>query len=98
MKKYKCTLCSYVYDPQSGDPENSVVPGTAFEDLPDGWVCPECGADKDAFEQVWADSYWTDEKAYPKQRPYEKFKEWFDIELCSEVIDFVDGKIKKKDI
>jgi rubredoxin len=50
VKKYKCTLCSYIYDPQEGDPENGVAPGTAFEKLPDDWVCPECGADKDAFE------------------------------------------------
>jgi rubredoxin len=50
VKKYKCTLCSYIYDPQKGDPENGVVPGTAFENLPNDWVCPDCGADKDAFE------------------------------------------------
>jgi rubredoxin len=52
MRKYKCSLCSYIYDPQNGDPENSVAPGTAFEDLPDYCVYPECGADKDAFEQI----------------------------------------------
>jgi rubredoxin len=52
VKKYKCTLCSYTYDPQKGDPENGVKPGTAFENLPSDWVCPECGADKDAFEPI----------------------------------------------
>jgi rubredoxin len=52
MIKYKCTLCNYIYDPQVGDPENGVAPGTAFQDVPDDWVCPECGAGKDAFEQV----------------------------------------------
>ena len=52
LKKYKCLLCSYIYDPQKGDTENGVAPGTAFEDLPDGWVCPECGADKDNFEPI----------------------------------------------
>jgi len=52
MKKYKCLVCGYIYDPAASDPENSVQPGTAFEDLPDDWVCPECGAGKDEFEPV----------------------------------------------
>jgi rubredoxin len=52
MKKYKCLMCSYIYDPAVGDPENGVGPGTAFEDLPDGWVCPDCGAGKDEFEPI----------------------------------------------
>ena len=50
MKKYECTVCGYIYDPEKGDPDNGIEPGTAFEDLPDDWVCPECGAGKDAFE------------------------------------------------
>jgi len=52
MKKYQCTACSYVYDPAKGDPDNDVAPGTAFEALPDDWVCPDCGAEKDMFEPV----------------------------------------------
>lgn len=52
MKKYKCLMCGYVYDPEAGDPDNDVEAGTAFEDLPDDWVCPECGAGKDEFEQL----------------------------------------------
>jgi len=52
MKKYKCLMCGYVYDPAIGDPENGVEPGTAFEDLPDGWVCPDCGAGKGEFEPI----------------------------------------------
>jgi rubredoxin len=47
MKKYVCGVCGYVYDPSVGDPDGGISPGTAFEDLPDDWVCPECGADKD---------------------------------------------------
>lgn len=43
MEKYRCTVCEYIYDPESGDPENGIDPGTAFEDLPDDWVCPVCG-------------------------------------------------------
>ena len=52
MKKYKCIMCGYVYDPAAGDPENGVQAGTAFEDVPDDWVCPDCGAGKDQFEPV----------------------------------------------
>lgn len=52
MKKYECTVCGYVYDPEVGDPENGVAPGTAFEDLPEDWVCPECGVEKDLFEAL----------------------------------------------
>lgn len=50
MKKYKCVVCEYVYDPATGDPENGVQPGTAFESLPADWVCPVCGAEKTEFE------------------------------------------------
>ena len=52
MKKYKCLMCSYIYDPAVGDPDNDIKAGIAFEDLPDDWVCPECGAAKDEFEPV----------------------------------------------
>ena len=51
MGKYVCTICGYVYDPKAGDPDNGVNPGTAFEDLPGGWVCPVCGAPQDDFEK-----------------------------------------------
>jgi len=52
MKRYECMVCGYVYDPAKGDPEGGVAPGTPFEDLPDDWVCPECGASKDMFEEM----------------------------------------------
>ncbi|ACB83700.1 rubredoxin [Natranaerobius thermophilus] len=51
MKKYVCTVCGWVYDPEQGDPDNGVKPGTAFEDIPEDWVCPECGVDKSMFEE-----------------------------------------------
>jgi len=52
MIKYKCRICGYIYDPAAGDLENEVEPGTSFEDLPDDWLCPECGAGKDEFEPL----------------------------------------------
>lgn len=52
MKKYRCTVCEYIYDPEKGDPENGINPGTAFADLPESWVCPECNVGKDSFEEI----------------------------------------------
>jgi len=49
MKKYVCEICGYVYDPAVGDEDSDIAPGTAFEDLPDDWTCPICGATKDSF-------------------------------------------------
>jgi len=49
MSKYRCTVCDYIYDPAQGDPDAGVKPETAFESLPDDWVCPVCGADKTQF-------------------------------------------------
>jgi flavin reductase (DIM6/NTAB) family NADH-FMN oxidoreductase RutF/rubredoxin len=51
MAKYECTVCGYVYDPELGDPDNDIAPGTPFEELPDDWVCPVCGAAKSDFEK-----------------------------------------------
>ena len=52
MQKWQCSVCGHVYDPVEGDPEGGVEPGTAFEDIPDDWVCPECGAPKSAYKQI----------------------------------------------
>lgn len=52
MKKYRCIICGYVYDPEVGDPDSGIAPGTAFEDIPEDWVCPLCGVDKSNFEPV----------------------------------------------
>ena len=49
MKSYKCSLCGHVYDPQEGDSDREIPKGTAFEDLPDDWDCPVCGAEKSEF-------------------------------------------------
>jgi rubredoxin len=50
--KYVCTICGYVYDPAKGDEDSDIPAGTAFNDLPEDWTCPQCGADKDAFEPM----------------------------------------------
>jgi len=51
MDKYICTVCGYVFDPEKGDPDGGVKAGTSFENLPEDWVCPICGASKDLFEK-----------------------------------------------
>ena len=52
MDKYRCVICDYIYDPAEGDQGSGIAPGTAFEDLPEDWVCPLCGADKSNFEKI----------------------------------------------
>ncbi len=52
MAKYTCVPCGYIYDPAVGDPDHGIAPGTAFKDIPDDWVCPECGVGKEYFEPV----------------------------------------------
>jgi flavin reductase (DIM6/NTAB) family NADH-FMN oxidoreductase RutF/rubredoxin len=52
MAKYQCSVCNYIYDPELGDPDSGIPPGTAFEELPDDWVCPVCGAAKSDFEKI----------------------------------------------
>ena len=52
MRKYICDVCGWIYDPAVGDPDNGVPPGTAFEDIPDDWVCPECSVPKSEFSPL----------------------------------------------
>ena len=52
MDKYVCITCGWVYDPEEGDPEGGIAPGTAFEDIPEDWTCPACGVGKEFFEKV----------------------------------------------
>ena len=52
MKKYGCSVCGYIYDPEVGDPDNGIPKGTEFEDLPADWTCPDCGVDKEQFEEL----------------------------------------------
>ena len=52
MQKWECEACTYVYDPEIGDPDNGIEPGTPFDDIPDDWVCPECEAGKEYFRKT----------------------------------------------
>jgi rubredoxin len=52
LQKYMCTSCGFIYDPAEGDPDGGVPPGTAFEDIPDDWMCPICGATKADFREL----------------------------------------------
>jgi len=52
MDSYECTICGYIYDQEKGDEKNGIAPGTAFEDIPDDWVCPICQEGKGVFEIV----------------------------------------------
>jgi len=52
MKSYRCTVCEHIYNPAEGDPAAGIAPGTAFEDIPESWVCPDCGATKADFEAI----------------------------------------------
>jgi rubredoxin/flavin reductase (DIM6/NTAB) family NADH-FMN oxidoreductase RutF len=52
MNKYECTVCGYIYDPEKGDPDGGIKPGTSFEDIPADWTCPVCGASKDEFKKI----------------------------------------------
>ncbi len=49
MKKYICEICGFIYDPAEGIPDEGIAPGTAFEDIPEDWACPDCGASKEDF-------------------------------------------------
>jgi rubredoxin len=52
MQKWECSVCGYIYDPEIGDPDSGVEPGTSFENLPEDWVCPDCGASKAEFDAL----------------------------------------------
>ena len=52
MKRYECIICGYIYDPRNGDPTQNIPAGTDFNDLPEDWCCPECGASKEEFEEM----------------------------------------------
>jgi len=52
MKKFKCDVCGHIYDPEEGDPDGGIAPGTPFEDIPEDWICPICGVPKSEYSPV----------------------------------------------
>ncbi len=68
MKKYRCVVCGYIYDPAEGDPDSGIAPGTPFEQIPDDWVCPVCGVTKDDFEPLEDDDIKMEEKVKPHKQ------------------------------
>jgi rubredoxin-NAD+ reductase len=52
MRRYRCRYCSHIYDEKLGDPDTGIAPGTRFEDIPEDWVCPECGAAKSDYDVI----------------------------------------------
>jgi rubredoxin len=52
MSSWECTICGYIYDPAKGDPDAGISPGTSFENIPEDWICPDCGVSKDMFEKI----------------------------------------------
>jgi rubredoxin len=56
MQKYVCEVCGYIYDPEKGDPDSGIQPGTPFDEIPDDWACPKCGAAKAQFKPMKQES------------------------------------------
>ena len=56
MNKWECRVCGYIYDPEEGDSDNDIEPGIPFEDLPPSWVCPDCGASQEEFDELDPDA------------------------------------------
>ena len=56
MNKWECRVCGYIYDPEEGDSDNDIEPGIPFEDLPPNWVCPDCGASQEEFDELDPDA------------------------------------------
>jgi len=52
MRKWQCVVCGFIYDESAGIPEEGIAPCTSWEDVPDDWLCPDCGVGKDEFEMI----------------------------------------------
>ena len=87
MQKWQCTLCPYVYDPVLGDPEADIPPGTTFDELPNDWVCPECGAAKEFFEPLTDELRMTSQGRARgcdvREQPAEKERRWSLSDIAS---------------
>lgn len=52
MRTWQCVICGFIYDEAAGMPDEGIAPGTPWEDIPEDWACPDCGAAKSAFEMI----------------------------------------------
>ena len=52
MRKWQCMVCGFIYDEEQGLPEEGIAPGTAWHDIPDDWMCPDCGVGKEDFDMI----------------------------------------------
>lgn len=87
MRKWVCRVCGHVYDPKEGDPDSGIAPGTSFEDLPDDWVCPDCGAEKADFQPVDDKEGQKKEKSAAVGKELKKWK----CEVCGHIYDPKEG-------
>lgn len=85
LQKWECQVCGHIYDPSEGDPDSGIEPGTAFEDIPNNWVCPECGAKKADFKLLTAEP-----AAENKKQDVKSMKKW-KCEVCGYIYDPVEG-------
>lgn len=88
MKRYICNACGYVYDPDVGDPDSNIAPGTAFEDLPDSWVCPQCGVGKDEFSLKNKTAYFSFPFSFFKKEGKHQTVYGFYSVACEKKLDF----------
>lgn len=98
MKQYKCSVCGYIYDEAKGIPEAGIAPGTKWEDLPDNWTCPLCGASKAEFHEVGAPA--DAPKKVEKIVPQQDMKELTPLEtsiLCSNLAKGCEKQYKKEE-
>jgi rubredoxin/glutaredoxin len=98
MKSYVCSVCGFIYKPKNGDPTSGIKPGTAFEDLPSGWVCPVCGALKELFVPIKEEAH---VKAFtlstcPYCKAFKRFMKEHNIPLEHADVDLLEGEEKKR--
>ena len=90
MQKWECQVCGHIYDPAEGDPDSGIAPGTAFEDLPDDWVCPECGAEKSDFEPLKEKNQESAKEETTPKVSVKSMQKW-ECQVCGHIYDPAEG-------
>lgn len=91
MDKYVCSVCGYVYEVENGIPESGIAPGTAWEDIPEDWVCPLCGATKEEFEKQGESSTSVEKKEVSIIKPSRDMKELSPLEVSAVCTNLAHG-------